>query len=370
MKRLKLIFALLFVATALYALPQVKKEINVQPGQKLVVDIECGSDIIIEGWDKNIVNVDVDIRGRDADELEIEVSETSYGVLITADFDRHKRNNSTGGEVKVMVPSKFDLELKTMGGELSVENVDGDLEGTTMGGELSLRGLKGEVDFTTMGGSIDLIDSEVDGKVKTMGGSVLVENVVGDVDASTMGGSVTQRNVKSSKSSVGKEIKMESMGGAIRVDEAISGANVKTMGGSITVNKASEYVKAETMGGDILIKEIAGWVDATTMGGDVEVNVKGTDGNRDVKIKSMGGDITLYVPADLAMDIEIEIIYDEDDEDEVDVISDFDLSERVVDARGDWHRDTKKLIATGKTGNGSNKIQIETVSGVVYLKKR
>jgi len=370
MKYLKLILPLLFLTTALYALPQVKKEINVHPGQKLIVDIECGSDIIIEGWDKNVVDVDLDIHGRDADELDIEVSETSYGVLVVAEFEHQKRNNSTSGEVKIMVPAKFNLELKTMGGELSVENVDGDLEGTTMGGQLSLKRLKGEVDFTTMGGSVELVDSEVDGEVSTMGGSVLVENVVGDVDASTMGGSVTQRNVKSSKGSVGKEVKMKSMGGAIKVDEAMSGANVKTMGGSITVNKAAEYVKAETMGGDIIIKEIAGWVDATTMGGDVDVEVKGTDGNRDVKIKSMGGDIKLYVPADLAMDIEIEIVYDEDDEDDIDVISDFDLSERVVDASGNWGGDDKKLIATGKTGNGSNRIRIETVGGVVYLKKK
>lgn len=370
MKHLKVILTLLFTASILFALPQVKKEFNVQPGQKLIVDIECGSDIIIEGWDKNVVAVDLDIHGRDADDLEIDVSETSYGILVTAEFDRHKRNNSTSGIVKVMVPNKFDLELKTMGGELSVENVDGDLEGTTMGGELMLKKLKGEVDFTTMGGSIELVDSEVDGEVSTMGGSVLIENVVGDVDASTMGGSVTQRNVKSSKASIGKEIKIETMGGAIKVDEAMSGANVKTMGGSIMVNKAADYVKAETMGGDITIKEVAGWVVATTMGGDVDVEVKGTDGNRDVTLKSMGGDITLYVPADLAMDIDIEIVYDEDDEDEVNIISDFDLSEKVVDAGGSWDGDTKKLIARGETGDASNRIKIETVSGVVSIKKK
>jgi hypothetical protein len=366
----KLLLALLFSCTLLFAFPQEKKTINVQPGQRLVVDLETGADIIIEGWDKNIVEADVNIHGRDADKVTIDISETSYGVLIVADYKADDRRRSTGGQVKVKVPNKFDLALETMGGELSVENVDGDLEGTTMGGSLNLKNLKGEVDFSTMGGSIELVDSEVDGEVSTMGGSVLIENVVGDVDASTMGGSITQKNVKSSKSSPGKEVKIKSMGGAINVDEAMTGANVKTMGGSINVNKAAEYVKAETMGGDIVIKEFAGWVEAKTMGGDVEVEVKGTEGSRDVKLTSMGGDIKLFVPADLAMDIEIEIVYDEDDADKVDVISDFDLSEKVVDAERDWDNDTKKLIATGVRGNGSNRIRIETISGKVYLQKK
>ena len=368
-KHYQLLLVLLLFAGTVFALPQVKKQLDVKSGQKLVVDLECGSDIIIEGWDKNVVDIDVDIRGRDADDVDVEISETSYGVLIAADFYSNRRNNSTKGEITVKVPLKFDLELETMGGELNVDNVDGNLEGTTMGGSLTLKNLKGEIKFKTMGGSIDLIDSEVDGEVSTMGGSVLVENVVGDVDASTMGGSVTQKNVKSCKGSTGKEVKIKSMGGSINVDEAMRGANVTTMGGEINVNKAAEYVKAETMGGDVTIEEVAGWVDASTMGGDVEVTVVGSDGDRSVKLSSMGGNIRLNVPANLDMDIEIEIIYDEDDEDDVDIISDFDLSEKVVDSNRDWGHDTRKLIGTGQTGSGKNKIKIKTVGGKVYLKK-
>ncbi|WKZ69419.1 MAG: hypothetical protein QY331_15770 [Melioribacteraceae bacterium] len=370
MKQTKLaVLTILFSLSVIFAYPQVKKEINVKAGQKLEVNLKTGAGIEIEGWDKNIVEVDVDITGRDADDVIVDISETSNGVLVTTEFETRTHNNSTKGKVKVKVPYKFDLKLKTTGGGISIENVEGNLTGTTMGGSLSLKNLKGDLELKTMGGSIELIDSEVDGEVSTMGGSVLVENVIGDVDASTMGGTVTQKNVKSSKGSTGKEVKMKSMGGSINVDEAINGANVSTMGGSVRVNKAAEYVKASTMGGSVLIKEIAGWVDASTMGGDVEVTVVGTEGKRDVKLSSMSGDITLYVPADLSMDIEIEIIYDDGDEDDVDVISDFNLSEKVEDAGSKWKSHDNKLVATGVTGSGSNKIKITTVHGKVYLKK-
>ena len=366
----QLLSVLLFVlaVSVTFALPQEKKQFNVEPGKKLVVDFECGSDVIVEGWEKNVVDVDVDISGRDAGDVEIKISETSYGVLISAEYSRSRNSRSTSGEVKVKVPNKFNIELKTTGGELVVKGVEGDLEGTTMGGSLELSSLKGKVEFSTMGGTIELKDSEVDGEVSTMGGNVLIENVVGDVDASTMGGSVTQKNVKGSKSSIGDEVKIKSMGGSINVDEGMNGVNVSTMGGGIKVKRAAKYVKASTMGGDITIDEIDGWVDVSTMGGDIQVNLTGSEGERNVKMSSMSGDITLTVPSDLDMDIEIEIVYEEDDRDEIGVESDFSLSERIED-RDEGDQDTKKLIATGKTGSANNKIRISTVSGKVYLKK-
>lgn len=362
-------FSLIFLfAVTLFAYPTLKKEIEVQPGQKLVVEIKAGSDIIIEGWDKNIVDIDAEIKGRDADDVQLEASKTSYGVFLKAYFVEKKHSNSTNGTVKVRVPNKFDLDLETMGGELDVSNVKGTLKGSTMGGKLLLKNLKGNISFSTMGGSVELTDSEVDGKVSTMGGKVLVENVVGDVDASSMGGNVIQRNVKGSKSSVGKEVNIKTMGGAINIDEAMNGASLNTMGGNITVNKAAEYVKATTMGGDIEIKEISGWVDASTMGGDVEVKVKGSDGKRDIKLSSMGGDMKLYVPADLDMDIEIEIVFNENRRDKVEIVSDFNLTENIVDADSDYNN-AKKLIGTGITGSGKNKVKIKTIAGKVHLLK-
>lgn len=271
-----------------------------------------------------------------------------------------------------MVPNQFDVEFKTMGGDVEFNEVEGRLEGVTMGGELTLKNLKGYLNMKTMGGSIELTDSEVDGNVETMGGTVLVENVVGDVDASSMGGNIVQRNVKSSSKSVGKEVDVHTMGGGIDVDEALYGANVKTMGGEITINKVKEYLKAETMGGDIYVKEADAWVKAKTMGGDVEVklNCDPSASDRDVELVSMHGDIILYVPSDFSMKVDIEIKYSEEDEDDVDIISDFNVHEEVTNDRERHHWDiTKTLHGTASFNGGKNRVKIRTVNGRVYLKK-
>ncbi len=143
------------------------------------------------------------------------------------------------------------------------------------------------------------------------------------------------------------------------------------MGGGIKVNKAANYIDAETMGGSIDIKEIDGKVKATTMGGDVDVKMVGDPqkGDREVFLKSMGGDITLTVPAELSMDIDIEIAYTKDNED-VKISSDFNLKEERTT---EWEKSngSKKKYVYGKAtvGGGKNKVKIRTINGDVILKK-
>lgn len=372
-KTLKLFLVIaLLVPVVLSAQKKFDKEFEVTPGGKLLIDLETGSSIIIEGWDKNIVKAVAEVRGRDAEETEFEFEKTSNGVEITSEYHGWDNNRSSRAELKVMVPNKYDLDFKTMGGDVEIYKLEGMLEGTTMGGSLTLKNLKGYLNLQTMGGEIELTDSEVDGQVKTMGGRVNVENVVGDVDASSMGGKVVHRNVKSSKKNVGKELDINTMGGGIDVDEALHGATVKTMGGEINVNKVKQFLKAETMGGDIYVKEADGWVKAKTMGGDIELklNCDPKAEDRDVELVSMHGDVTLYVPANLSMDIDIEIKYSEDDEDEVDIVSDFNVKEEVTEDRkkSHWNK-TMTLHGSASLNGGKNKIEIKTVNGRVYLKK-
>ena len=337
------------------------------PYEKMLeIDIQTGADIEITGWGNEKVKIISKFEGRDADNVEIKFDESAEGLRITTEYTRQKNNNKSSGSLKLMVPNRLDIDVFTMGGDVSVESVEGNLEGKTMGGSLSFSDLKGDLDFTTMGGNISLTDSEVDGRVKSMGGEILVEDVIGDVNATSMGGKVIQKNVKSSGNS-GEEVKIKTMGGPIELNEALNGADVSTMGGEITVNKVNKFLKAETMGGNIEVTELNGWIEAKTMGGDIEVKMVGnpSDGKRDVKLTSMSGDVYLTVPADLAMDIEIEIIYDEDDK--VEIESDFNLDKNTEESNKWGH--SKKLIATGKTGNGKNKILIKTVNGNVHLKK-
>ncbi len=268
-----------------------------------------------------------------------------------------------------MVPSKFNVSLETMGGPVSIKNVDGEISGQTMGGGLDLSNLKGNLKLKTMGGPINLYDSEVDGSVHTMGGPVSITNVKGDVKGTTNGGPVTLKNVTSkSGKSTGNEVNISSMGGEINVDAAPNGANVKTLGGDITIKSAGKFVKAKTNGGSIDIENADASIEAKTNGGDINAEMVGeaSKGNRDVNLKSNSGNITLTVPEKLSMDIDIKIGGVDKDGSQNKIYSDFPLKKEILN---NDEYDSYTLHGSGTVNGGKNKVTIKTINGDVYLKK-
>lgn len=372
MKKFIIPLVLFFLLSTVYG-GEIKKVFKAESGGELEVDIKIGGSITVTGWDENSVEVLARFRGNELDEyIWLEIDETSNGVSVSAGSDGHSRSSKL--EFKIKVPKKYDIELNTMGGGLYVSNLEGDLEGETMGGGIELNKLKGEVDFSTMGGSIELSDSEVDGKVSTMGGKVSFENIIGDVSGSSMGGDVIYRNVRSREgNSEGGEVKIKTMGGDIKVDEALYGANVTTMGGDIEVNKVVKYLKASTMGGDIDVKEIDGKIKASTMGGDVYVTMTGNpdEYDREVELSSMGGDIELTLPDGISATLDIRVTYTRNSSKRYKIISDFPLD---IEGDKDWSYgdgDPRKTIdGKGKTGSGKHRVKVSTVNGDIIIRKK
>jgi hypothetical protein len=355
---------------------EVHKNFNVEKGQKLSIDLKTGGSISITAWEKDEVNVDATLGGNDWEDVLVKFEKNSSGVEVYSKYKHHHDSESSNAHFDIKVPVKFDVDINTMGGELVIDGVDGKITGKTMGGGLTLSQLKGYLDLSTMGGNISLTGSEVDGKVHTMGGNVDFENVSGDVKGSSMGGKVTMKNVtrKDSKST-GDEVDISSMGGAIDVDEAPNGANVSTMGGEISIRSAKKYVKAKTMGGNIDIDEVDGSVKATTMGGQINVKeiCKPDDSDKDIDLQSMGGNITVLVPDNFSMDVDITIAVTKNrdkDNREYKIISDFDINKTQTD-KWDHSKGSPRKYLYGKANlkGGKNKVKIETVNGDVYLKK-
>lgn len=360
-------FLVFGLAVQSVAAQDFSRTFSVSAGDELDLNIETGGEIIILGWDRSEVSVEVDIDGRDERDVIVDIDEFSGGVEVHTEYD--SRRSRADVTVRVRVPHRFDIDINTTGGDITIEGVEGSIEGETMGGDLMLTGLKGRLRMSTMGGDVELQDSEVDGSVSTMGGDVEIRNVVGNVSGTTMGGDVTYDNVRSGNG--GDEVKISTMGGDIAVDEALYGADVHTMGGDIEVRKAGRFVKATTMGGEIIIHEVDGWVEANTMGGDVEVRmVGGTDGDRHVELSSMGGDIELIVPRGLSMSIDAEItLSDDSDDDEFEIVSDFALETEVRrNSDGRW-RDGRTLQARGEVRGGQNRIRIKTIEGNIYIRE-
>ncbi|HEX2867004.1 MAG TPA: hypothetical protein VHO03_08170 [Ignavibacteriales bacterium] len=172
----------------------VEKEFKAAKGKTLRIDLKTGGALTIKGWDKELVNIKATIGGRDAKDCTFDFNETDNGVEITSRYTGHKRGWSTECELEIMVPDRFNLSLYTMGGTISLSNIDGEITGKTLGGALALEHLKGYLDLKTLGGAVNLTDSDVDGRVETLGGPVLMHDVKGNIKSHTMSGNVKISN--------------------------------------------------------------------------------------------------------------------------------------------------------------------------------
>jgi DUF4097 and DUF4098 domain-containing protein YvlB len=352
--------------------------VSAPAGGKLILDLDAGGDVEIAGTGGSTASVSY--TGTCTPSCEVDIKETKDGLRISNAFASGSHHNSGDIALKIAVPSRFDVELQSMGGGLSITGVEGKFTGKTFGGQLILRDVRGEADLTTMGGEISLTDSDLDGELKTMGGEVLFENVVGDVKGSSMGGNVRYKNVRRRDGgtgspprtgedlpdAAGETVQISTMGGEIEVEDAPEGADLHTMGGDIRVKGAENFVRAKTMGGDIHIDAVDGWLQATTMGGDIEASVVGKGG--EVTLTSMSGEITLHVPAGFGMNLELEIAFTRNSSQDYRITAPGNLPSTTTP---EWERDhgtpRKYIRSSGAVNGGGNTVKIKTVNGNVTV---
>jgi DUF4097 and DUF4098 domain-containing protein YvlB len=383
-KCLCLSIVLMFAASLLHAASETDGktyEYDTSPGQTIYFDLKSGGGVSIQGWDESTAEVTYVQRG-EGHAHTVQIHPERGGLIITSDAEIHE-GTTRDLEFKVRVPREYNVNFESMGGSLTISNLDGKFTGRTMGGGLTLREVDGTVKLTTMGGAIQVIGADLDGKLSTMGGTVYMKDVIGDLEAESMGGNVRYENVRgrdgklrapggSLEGMETKTVTISTMGGDIEVDEAPAGAWVNTMGGDIDVENAREFVKASTMGGGIAITVTDGWVDASTMAGDVDVKIAGGlgEGDQGVSLSSYCGDISLALPGDLPMDLDLTISYTKNSSQDFKIISDFDLE---IEHSKDWDYSNgsprRRIHGTGTTGSGKYPIVIKTINGNIRLMK-
>jgi len=378
MLRKALMTTFLAAACAAYAAAPAAetKTFRAASGGKLILDLDAGGDVEISGNGGS--SASVSYTARCTPDCDIQVKEVGGGLRVTNEFAGG--SGEANVQFKISVPARFDVEVQSMGGMFSIVGVEGTFSGETHGGALTLRDVRGHAFLTTMGGAISLTDSDLDGELKTMGGEVLFENVVGDVKGSSMGGNVRYKNVRRRDGGYGAPpqtgedlpeaasdtVQISTMGGEIDVEDAPEGADLHTMGGDIRVKGAERFVRAKTMGGDITIDAVDGWLDATTMGGDIEASVIGKGG--DVTLTSMGGEVTLHVPAGFGMNLELEIAFTRNSTQDYRIVAPGGLASTTTPEWDRGHGTPRKYIrSSGAVNGGGNTVKIKTVNGNVKV---
>lgn len=246
--------ALLLMAGGLQA-KTINKEFTVANGGLLKIATDVGA-IDIETHAKETVLVEVEITGKNEDDMEVSFKNNGDDVTIKGDFDRsgfNFGNNHIRVTYKVTLPQTYNVDLNTSGGSIEIEDLEGEVDAYTSGGSISLEDIQGNVDIKTSGGSLDLdnitgkIDAHTSGgsielklptkptkdsKVKTSGGSItayLVKNVAVNLSAKTSGGRVsseftvdgkiTKRSIEGTINGGGPELVLKTSGGSVRIKE-------------------------------------------------------------------------------------------------------------------------------------------------------
>jgi DUF4097 and DUF4098 domain-containing protein YvlB len=296
---------------------KINKQFNVQSGGKVMVEVDFGS-ITVGTHESDQVKVDilrkVSMKSKSSEEeflkdRPIHFSQDGNVITIRSQRQGPKINfrlwQRTEAQYKILVPAKFNADLKTSGGGIEISGLTGDTRSRTSGGGLRFKWLKGTVDGDTSGGGIHVEDCEGPVKIHTSGGGIHLTGGGGSLDGDTSGGSVTVKDFRG-------PVQVHTSGGGITVENVTGQVSGSTSGGGIHAKFSqplTETVTLETSGGGVTLEvpeSSAFNLDARTSGGGVSselpVTVSGkiqrshlqgpvNGGGKTVVLRSSGGSI-------------------------------------------------------------------------------
>ena len=228
----------------------IEKEYTVGPNDNLSVKVSV-ADIQLKSWDKEEVNIKIIGSESVNDYFKFDFSYVDGSVNLVSE---KKEDWGSWGyiknySIKIYVPSKFNIDVKTSGGDIEAKMIKGNIQFYTSGGDLELKSLKGELVVKTSGGDIELKDFEGNSEVKTSGGDIEAKGIDGSIVAKTSGGDI-EINAKDGKviaGTSGGDIGLKFSGNNL-------GVELYTSGGSINVQLSEDFsadVLLKTSGGSI-----------------------------------------------------------------------------------------------------------------------
>jgi DUF4097 and DUF4098 domain-containing protein YvlB len=162
------------------------------------------------------------------------------------------------------------------------------------------------------------------------------------------------------------------MAGNIDVDDAPSGASLTTMSGNINLKSVGHAATLKTYSGSIEIGAASGPVQATTMSGSIRIHLApdDSDSTREISLRSMSGNITVYLPENFGAEADITLSYTKDYPGVARIIDDTQLPQTTSDKwEGAIGTPRRFVYARGKIGDGKNRITISTVNGDIVLRR-
>ena len=380
---------------------EFEKSVEASPGGELLLDLESGGSVDIRAWDEPRVAVRARLAGRSWRETRVSLERTERGVVLHAWQEEERRSSSTSHHFEIRVPRKFDVRVRSAGGDVTIVGVDGRFSGHTGGGAITIEKANGEATISTGGGTIKVSDSDLRGTVSTGGGMITLSRVRGPLSGNSGSGPViytegtgaggdrqTGGLERVTVSTRDKEIHIEpderhegrdgrlhisKAGGDIVLDRAPDGAVLTTGGGEIRLGPSSGDVQARTGGGNIQIGPATGSVSATTGAGEVTITIVGGEGkgaDHSVEVSSGHGSVVIELPENLSARFDLETAYTERFGRKTRITSDWNLRQEETDRWDDSEGTPRKYVrARGTVGEGGGLIRVRIVNGDVTIRR-
>jgi hypothetical protein len=268
-----------------------EKRVPAEPGGELRVELDAGS-VVLESHDREEVRVNAIAAGAGSGRLDFQLEAREGRVTLKGRGSGGWLPSLIGGphvRVHIRVPEEFSVDVRTTGGEIEVEGLEGRVRLRTSGGRIDLGRIEGAVEAETSGGPIQAEAIEGKVRVQTSGGRIRLVSIEGRVDARTSGGDIEVLDAAG-------EVRARTSGGSIRVrfdDEP--GGRLETSGGSIEVELPDgEGVRldARTSGGTVQVDpaiEARGRIEPAR----VEADLAG--GGERLRLETSGGNIRVHV---------------------------------------------------------------------------
>jgi len=286
----------------------------------------------------------------------------------------HWRAVSMSAEFNVQVPKRFNLDIQTQGGDVTLQEVlEGDVRATTAGGGIRAADVSGAVRVETAGGSITLANIGRHLEARTAGGNIRVGDVKGNAVLETSGGEIAVGHVDGTLRAVtaGGDVVIggargavvaETAGGQITIGPAGSSVRAETAGGSIRLNGARGRVVVETAGGSIDLFQIQGAIKASNAAGRILAQISASRNTFGAsQLDTSMGDVQVFLPPDLPLNIDAAIEMAAGHR----ILSDF-----PIDIRGEREEFVPRQIrGSGALNGGGELLRIRTVNGNIEIRK-
>src|SRR5712664_2794035 len=335
-------------------------------GSVNIVQLEAGAAPTV----RYIVHIETDARGTAAQQLldsySLKAKSLTSGVEITGKLPPQAARSADAQfwvQFEVAVPRGYTVEVNTEAGDITTGDIGGTASLHTLGGNIKTGRIgASELHGVTWGRSV--------AKLETEGGHIKVLDVAGDLMAVTGGGHINVGNIAGGAS-------LRTGGGHIRAGQIGGRAELDTAGGNITVAQAGSFVSVRTGGGQMELESSSGSICLTRVAGALQAATSGATitawinpdspavgGNVHLagasQLSSGNGDIILFLPRNLAANIDAMVMNGGEGHIEADP-----ALHLTMQASGNG---SGQVHAVGVLNGGGAPLKLRTTAGRIRLK--